>query len=230
MARTNETSSRPRSTNSRQSQINSESQGSKSLDEQSGALAGHLIFIVSGPGGVGKGTVVRELVAQDRRLWLSRSWTTRSRRDGEAADAYEFVSPETFRKRIDEKGFLEWVEFLGSSYGTPIPNPPAGCDVLLEIELQGAQLVREKYPEAIVILLVPPSVEVQRERLAKRGDSAERIEARVVKGELEMRQGRKIADHIVINDDLDTAVAAIADIVSKSRAAAKSADGPNFSN
>ena len=176
-----------------------------------------MIFILSGPGGVGKGTVVRELLKRDADLWLSRSWTTRAQRDGEADDAYNFVTPAEFRKRVDEHGFWEWVEFLGSSYGTPIPTPPPGKDVLLEIELQGAQLVRERHPEAVVILLVPPSIEVQRQRLQSRGDSPERVEARVVKGELEMRQGKHIANETVVNDDLEDAVSAVADIVNRYR-------------
>lgn len=169
--------------------------------------------------------MVRHLVERDPSLWLSRSWTTRERRPGEAEDAYVFASPADFRKHVDADGFLEWVEFLGSSYGTPIPNPPPGRDVLLEIELQGALLVKERHPEAIIILLVPPSVEVQRQRLATRGDTPERIEARVVKGELEMRQGNKIAHETVVNDDLETAIGAVADIIAKYRSQNKETNG-----
>ncbi len=176
-----------------------------------------MIFIVSGPGGVGKGTVVRELVSRDPTLWLSRSWTTRARRPGESDDAYNFVTVDEFRAHIDAGGFLEWVDFLGSMYGTPIPDPPPGKDVLLEIELKGAQSVRAHNPEAIVILLVPPSIEVQRERLRKRGDSEERIAQRVSFGEKEMAHGHEIADEILVNDDLETAVVSLAGIVEKYR-------------
>lgn len=178
-----------------------------------------MIFILSGPGGVGKGTVVRKLIERDPLLWLSRSWTTRSQRPGEADDAYVFATPEQFRDRINNDGFWEWVEFLGSSYGTPVPyDAPPEMDVLLEIELQGAQLIKERHPEAKIILLVPPSEEAQRQRLAGRGEDPERIEARVVKGEFEMRMGRKIADVEVVNDDLETAIRAVGDIINRYRA------------
>ena len=176
-----------------------------------------MIIIVSGPGGVGKGTIVRELVKREPKLWLSRSWTTRSRRPGEAEDAYEFVSDEQFQERIDAGGFLEWVEFLGNRYGTPMPHPPGDSDLLLEIELQGAQKVRAVQPGAVVVLVVPPSIEVQRQRLRGRGDDEARIEERIEKGRREMVTGREIANEIVVNDDLETAVQALADIVEKYR-------------
>lgn len=176
-----------------------------------------MIFIVSGPGGVGKGTIVKELVARDPDLWLSRSWTTRPRRPGEDPNAYTFVTPEEFNARVDAGGFLEWVEFLGNCYGTPTPEAPPGKDLLLEIELVGAKVVHARHPEATIVLVVPPSIEVQRERLRGRGDPPERIEERVEKGRREMETGRKIANEIVVNDDLETAVQALADIVSRYR-------------
>jgi guanylate kinase len=176
-----------------------------------------MIFIVSGPGGVGKGTIVRELVALDPSLWLSRSWTTREQRPGEASDAYKFVTEADFRAHVDNGGFLEWVNFLGNFYGTPVPAPPPGHDILLEIELEGAQKVRALFPEAILILVVPPSIEVQRERLERRGDDPARIEERIERGRFEMTQGKGLVDEIVINDDLETAVQALAAIVGKYR-------------
>jgi guanylate kinase len=176
-----------------------------------------MIFIVSGPGGVGKGTIVKELVRQDPSLYLSRSWTTRERREGEDPDAYNFVTIEEFRKHADAGGFLEWVEFLGNFYGTPLPDPPEGKDLLLEIELEGGQKVKALHNDAVLILIVPPSIEVQRQRLQKRGESAERIEQRIEKGRYEMQDGAKIADATIINDDLDTAVRALADIVNRYR-------------
>ena len=128
-----------------------------------------------GPGGAGKGTVAARLVEQDPGLWLSRSWTTRARRPGEAEDAYEFVDPDTFTAHAAAGGFLEWAEFLGNLYGTPRPEPPEGSDVLLEIDLQGARQVLAAHPDATVVLLMPPSPDAQRARLVARGDDPDHV-------------------------------------------------------
>ncbi len=116
-----------------------------------------LIFVLFGPGGAGKGTIAAKLVESDPGLWLSRSWTTRPRRPGESDDAYRFVDRATFEEHARAGDFFEWAEFLDNLYGTPVPRPPEGFDVLLEIDLQGALQVKSKRPDAILILLLPPN-------------------------------------------------------------------------
>jgi len=167
-----------------------------------------LIVVVSGPGGVGKGTIVDRLVERDSRLWLSRSWTTRERRDGESPNAYVFCSAEDFERRIQASGFLEWTEFLGNYYGTPAPDPSAigGRDVVLEIELDGARQVKQQFPDAVLIFLLPPSREEQERRLRGRGDPNDKIFARLKKAEAEEPIGREIADHVLTNDDLEQTI------------------------
>ena len=113
-----------------------------------------VVVVISGPGGVGKGTLVRELVDSDDRLWLSRSWTTRARRDGEAPDAYRFVTPAEFQAHIDRDGFLEWVDFLDYRQGSPRPTPPAGSDVLFEIDVEGAARIHDLHPDAVLVFVV----------------------------------------------------------------------------
>ncbi len=177
--------------------------------------------MVSGPGGVGKGTIVQRLVEGDRRLWLSRSWTTRPRRLGEEAHDYVFVDRKAFMARVSAGGFLEWTTFPGNGhlYGTPTPDPPPGRDVLLEIELDGARQIRSRYPEAVIVLIVAPSVDVQRQRLRGRGDAPDTVEARVRVGIDEERDGRGLADHVVVNDEVDRAATELAGIVGQHRSA-----------
>lgn len=178
-----------------------------------------LIVIVSGPGGAGKGTLVEELIARDASLWLSRSWTTRQQRDGEPDDAYVFVDRAAFEERIAAGGFLEWTEFLGNLYGSPMPQVDSGKDVVLEIELHGAQQVKQSHPEAILVFVRPPSREEQQRRLQGRGDPEHHVRERLRKAEDEEREGAKVADVVVVNDDLERAVHEIEAIIGAARAA-----------
>ena len=177
---------------------------------------------MSGPGGVGKGTIVDELVRRDPRLWLSRSWTTRAQRPGERDDAYVFTNPAEFERRITEGGFVEWTEFLGNYYGTPRPDhldDEEGPDIVFEIELDGAQQVKAQYPDAILIFVLPPSREEQERRLRGRGDPGDKVLARLRKPEQEEPIGKALADYVLVNDDLERTVNELAAIVERERAA-----------
>jgi guanylate kinase len=176
-----------------------------------------LIIVISGPGGVGKGTLVDRLVREDPRLWLSRSWTTRDRRPGEPEDAYVFVTREVFEQAVDEGGFLEWAPFLDYLQGTPLPNPPAGSDVVLEIDVAGARQVKDQFPDAVLVFIDAPSVEEQRRRLEGRGDPPETVERRIAHGMNEREAARDLGMRVVVNDDIDRACGELADLIDARR-------------
>lgn len=112
---------------------------------------------------------------------------------------------------------MEHATFLGECYGTPLPDPPPGRDVLLEIDRQGARQVKERFPNSVVVLLVPPSLQVQRQRLQSRGDDDDAVERRVATGVEEVADLRRICDHEVVNDDVDRAVAELVAILAHHR-------------
>ena len=188
-------------------------------DERHDELHGSpsLVFILSGPGGVGKGTIVEALVARDDRLWLSRSWTTRARREGERHDAYHFVTRDEFEDRIANSGFLEWTSFLGNYYGTPLPEAIEGRDLVLEIEVDGARQVKLLHPDAVLVFVLPPSRLEQQRRLRGRGDAEDKVEERLRKAEEEEPVGIALADHVVVNDDLELTLQELVRIVNHER-------------
>ncbi len=176
-----------------------------------------LVIVVSGPGGVGKGTIVARLLDRDPRLWLSRSWTTRGRRSGEHMEAYHFTSRELFEAHAKGGGFLEWVEFLDYMQGTPVPDPPAGHDVVFEIDVHGAAQIQQRYPDALLIFVDAPSRSHQEDRLRKRGDDPETVAARLAKAAEEVEMAHRLQCSVVVNDDLDRAISEVEELIEERR-------------
>ncbi len=146
------------------------------------------------------------LVKKYPELWLSRSWTTREQRPGEADDAYVFVSREDFNKRIESGGFLEWAEFLGNLYGTPIPAAPHDAHIILEIDVQGARQIVELVEDPVLIFIEAPSEEAQRARLECRGDPPEQVAERVAKAAEEATAGAELGATVVVNHTVEGTV------------------------
>lgn len=177
--------------------------------------------MVSGPGGVGKGTVVSELVSRHCDLWLSRSWTTREQRPGEADDAYVFVDRQTFEAKLADGGFLEHAEFLGNYYGTPVPVAPPGQDLILEIDVQGARQVVALDSDALLIFLEAPSVAEQEARLRRRGDPTDKVAQRLAKAREEADAGAELGAVRIVNVE----VGQCADDIYQAIVAARAAKG-----
>ena len=168
-------------------------------------------FIICGPSGVGKGTVVARLLASDPKLYFSVSATTRPPRPGEVdGKHYHFLSREQFQRWIDEDAFLEHAEFVGNLYGTPKlyvdKAMDQGRDVILDIEIQGAEQVHRRRPEAIRIYVAPPSwAELERRLIGRGTEDMEKVRRRLERGKEEFAVARDF-DYFVINDTVDRAV------------------------
>lgn len=175
-----------------------------------------LVIVISGPGGVGKGTVVGELVSRDPGLALSQSWTTRDQRPGEADDAYNFVSEDEFKAAIDAGGFLEWDHHFSNYYGSPVPAA-TDADLVLEIDVNGARQIHESENEALFVFIDTPSIEVQRERMIGRGDSIEKVDERMLAGQTERELAESMPYLYVVNDDIGRCASEIAELIADYR-------------
>lgn len=177
------------------------------------------LLVLSGPGGVGKSTIVNAL-RNNETFYFSVSATTREPRPGEDDGvSYHFISDSKFSSMIDSDEFLEWAEFAGARYGTPrAPVEQAlnrGLTVLLEIEIEGARQVRKAVPSAILVFLKPPSFAELEERIRGRAtDSEERIQARLALARAEMAAAGEF-DHIVVNHRVEEVVAALVSLATR---------------
>ncbi len=176
------------------------------------------VFVITGPSGVGKGTLIRTLRERVPELELSVSATTRDPRPGELSGVdYHFLSDADFDERVDAGDFLEHASYSGRRYGTLrselAKRTAAGHPVVLEIEVQGARQVRERMPDAVQIFIAPPSDEALRARLVGRGDTPpEQMEARLATARGELRAAGEFG-HVVVNDRLEDAVDELVRIV-----------------
>lgn len=168
------------------------------------------LLVLSGPSGSGKGTLVKEYTEKHDDVFVSVSATTRNPREGERYGVnYFFMTVDEFRQKIEENGFLEYAQFCENYYGTPRESVEQklneGCDVILEIDVQGALQVKENCPDAVLVFTAPPSYQILRERLIGRGtESMEVIEKRLSAAAEELSQAEKY-DYIIINDKIDVA-------------------------
>jgi len=176
------------------------------------------VFVITGPSGVGKGTLIRAVRDLVPELELSTSATTRARRAGEVDGVdYHFIDPDEFDRRVAEGRFLEHATYSGNQYGTlrtEVEQRNArGAPVVLEIELQGARQIRATMPEAVQIFIAPPDPADLRRRLEGRGtDDPETIESRLAVAEEELA-ARGEFPHTVVNDDIDRAAAELAALI-----------------
>ena len=172
------------------------------------------LIVLSGPSGVGKSTVISELLSSRRDIYFSVSFTTRQPRVGEADGvSYNFVSRQEFERMIAEHELLEYAEYVGNYYGTSLKvireQLDQGVDVLLDIEVQGAAKVKERCPEAVLIFLIPPSIEELSRRLHRRNTDAEDvIERRLQKARDECKESVHY-DYLVVNDTVVSAAGVI---------------------
>jgi guanylate kinase len=181
------------------------------------------LFVVSSPSGGGKGTIIRHVLDVVENLSYSVSYTTRAPRQGEVdGREYFFITQETFEEMVGAGEFLEWACVHGNLYGTAknqvIEEINAGADIILEVDVQGAASVRQLLMDSVSIFILPPSYEVLKKRLIRRGtDSPEELAVRLRNAPDELKQ-YSVFDYVIINDEIDRAVGQLASIIYAERA------------
>ncbi len=181
----------------------------------------NVLIVLSGPSGVGKGTIAKLLVERNKNLSLSISCTTRGLRAGEThGKEYFFITKDEFKEKIKNDGFLEYSNHFENFYGTPksfVLESLKEKDVLLEIDVNGGLEVKKNFPEAVLIMLLPPSREEVRNRLIKRStESLDKIELRMERIDYELSK-QSLYDYTVINDKLDVALNDVEEIINKEK-------------
>lgn len=186
-------------------------------DAKSPSSLGRLV-VLTGPSGVGKGTLIQALLQRHPELRLSVSATTRSPRPGEVhGKNYYFLTPEEFKQLVDQDALLEWAEFAGNCYGTPrapvVAHVQQGHMVILEIELEGARQVRQSFPGALQVFIMPPSIDALAKRLHSRDqDSKADIQRRLQRAEAEIQAASEF-DVQIVNDDFQKALTQLEEVL-----------------
>ena len=178
-----------------------------------------LLFVLSGPSGVGKDTLLKELLKRDLRITKCVTYTTRPPRPGEVDGVdYKFLSLAEFEELKRNDAFLEWAEVGGNFYATPkdfvVKKLAEGEDIILKIDVQGAMRVKELFPEAILIFIAPPSLEALAERMRKRGSPEEEIKRRLEIASREMEMARNY-QFFLVNNDLEETLEKLYEIIKR---------------
>jgi guanylate kinase len=181
-----------------------------------------IVYIISAPSGSGKSTLVSRLLRGDSKLLFSISYTTRAPRGTEQeGENYHYISREEFERRIETNEFLEWAQVFGNYYGTHIGYwdraCESGCDLLLDIDVQGARQLKDRIPDAVTIFILAPSREILEQRLRARSEDSEQVIARRMREAAEEIRNYDRYDYVLVNRELDDSVARLKAIIDAER-------------